>query len=105
MGPTVFGQDSVQSWNNNAKIFTLFFFISPSILYDLYYEIVHFDHMRRYQRHLQYFGPQIWRIWGGIGFIFAIFVMTLQGYGGDDNYAYDQNNQHIFLGGIMPRSH
>lgn len=105
IGPTAFGQDSVQSWNNNAKIFTLFFFISPSILYDLYYEIVHFDHMRRYQRHLQYFGPQIWRIWGGIGFIFVFFVMTLQGYGGDDNYYYDQNNQHIFLGGIMPRSH
>ena len=102
MGPTVFGQNSVQSWNNSAKIYTLLFFISPSILYDLYYELVHFDHMRRYQRHLQYFGPQIWRIWSGIALIAVLFIMTLQGYGGDENMNYGVD---VFLGGIRPSSH
>jgi hypothetical protein len=102
IGPTVFGQNSVQSWNNSAKIYTLLFFISPSILYDLYYELVHFDHMRRYQRHLQYFGPQIWRIWGGIGLIAVFWIMTLEGYGGDNNMNYGVD---VFLGGIRPSSH
>jgi hypothetical protein len=101
MGPTVFGQDAIANWNASARLFTLLFFVSPSILYDLYYELVHFDHMRRYQRHLQYFGPQVWRIWGGIAFILVLSLMTLQGYGGDDNMEYKMNR---FLGGIDPDS-
>lgn len=103
MGPTVFGhgQDSMQSWNGSARLFTLLFFVSPSILYDLYYELVHFDHMRRYQRHLQYFGPQVWRVWGGIAFILVLCGMTLQGYGGDENMQYQMNR---FLGGVSPWS-
>lgn len=101
MGPTVFVQDAITSWNASARLFTLLFFVSPSVLYDLYYELVHFDHMRRYQRHLQYFGPQLWRIWGGIGFIIVLSVMTWQGYGGDEQMQYKMDE---FLGGIKPSS-
>ena len=101
MGPTVFGNDAIRSWNGSARLFTLLFFVSPSILYDLYYELVHFDHMRRYQRHLQYFGPQIWRIWGGIAFIIVLCLMTMQGYGGDDKMYYEMDR---FLGGIKPNA-
>jgi hypothetical protein len=101
MGPTVFGNDAIRSWNGSARLFTLLFFVSPSILYDLYYELVHFDHMRRYQRHLQYFGPQIWRIWGGIVFIIVLCMMTFQGYGGDDKMYYEMDR---FLGGIKPNA-
>jgi hypothetical protein len=101
MGPTVFVQDAITSWNATARLFTLLFFISPSIMYDLYYELVHFDNMRRYQRHLQYFGPQVWRIWAGIAFILVLCLMTTQGYGGDDRMQYEMNR---FLGGIDPDS-
>jgi hypothetical protein len=94
IAPTVFAHDSVKGWNNNAKFFTLFFFVSPSILFDLYYEFAHFDQMRKYQRHLEYFGPQLWRIWSSIAFIFVLFIMSMQGYGGDDNYSYKEYVYH-----------
>lgn len=94
IAPTVFAHDSVKSWNNNAKFFTLLFFVSPSILFDLYYEFAHFDQMRKYQRHLEYFGPQLWRIWSTIAFIFVLFIMSMQGYGGDDNYSYQEYVYH-----------
>jgi hypothetical protein len=91
---TVFTHNSVTSWNNNAKFFTLFFFVSPSLLYDLYYEFAHYDHMKRSQRHLEYYGPQLWRIWSGIAFIFVLFILSMQGYGGDDNYSYKEYIYH-----------
>jgi hypothetical protein len=94
IAPTAFAHDSVKSWNNNAKFFTLLFFVSPSILFDLYYEFAHFDQMRKYQRHLEYFGPQLWRIWSSIAFIFVLFIMSMQGYGGDDNYSYKEYVYH-----------
>jgi len=101
MAPTVFVSNSVADWNSNAKFLTVLYYISPSILYDLYYEFVHFNHMKRYQRHLEYFGPNLWRIWGGIAFIFVSCIMTFQGYSGDENRLYERD---LFLGGIKSNS-